>query len=112
MIGSRLLQGACVAVFLGIVLVGLHLTSPLMATWIAGTSTLASSAYVVFTLPHYSTVAHKRLIGGYVVAIIVGHVMHYMMHFSFADNITWEIILGALGAGVALIIMVRFDVEH
>lgn len=81
-----------------------------------GTTSIGSSAFLAF-VAHDSPMAHNsRLLGGYVIAVVVGGIMHYIAyHFagilplSFVNSLWF---FAALATGIAMMIMTLVELPH
>ena len=78
---------------------------------------LGASAFIVFTTPTQYSSDPRRLIGGYIVGLIVGFVFYLISQsqiknlFSFSETATL-VIFGAIAIGVAIFIMAVTNTEH
>ena len=78
---------------------------------------LGASAFIVFTMPNQYSSDPRRLIGGYIVGLIVGFVF-YLISQSQIKNIlavsetTVLVIFGAIAIGFAIFIMALTNTEH
>ena len=78
---------------------------------------LGASAFIVFTMPTQYSSDPRRLIGGYIVGLIVGFVFYLISQsqiknlFSFSETATL-VIFGAIAIGVAIFIMAVTNTEH
>lgn len=78
---------------------------------------LGASAFIVFTMPNTYSSDPRRLIGGYIVGIIVGILCNYISFIEDLSNlfITQKmalIIFGAIAVGIAIFIMTITNTEH
>ena len=78
---------------------------------------LGASAFVVFAIPNSYSSDPRRLIGGYVVGIIVGIICYYIsiifpISNFFTNTETSLIVFGAVAVGVAIFIMAVTNTEH
>jgi len=78
---------------------------------------LGASAFVVFAIPTSYSSDPRRLIGGYMVGIIVGMICFYISTMFPASNFFTNtemslIIFGAIAVGVAIFIMAITNTEH
>lgn len=80
-------------------------------------ASLASSAFVVFTMPKTYSSHPRRLIGGYIIGLTVG-IIFYIISNSFDSTSLFSneritnIIFGALSVGVAIFLMALTNTEH
>ena len=78
---------------------------------------LGASAAIVFTMPTQYSSDPRRLIGGYIVGLIVGFIF-YIISQSQIKNIlsipetTTLIIFGAIAVGFAIFVMAATNTEH
>ena len=78
---------------------------------------LGASAFIVFTMPTQYSSDPRRLIGGYIVGLIVGFIF-FLLSIStssnqiFENEITLLIIFGAISVGFAVFIMAVTNTEH
>lgn len=116
-----ILQLLTCMIFVWFVLLSLDYVTPLPLLWAVGASSLASSAYTVFAIPHSHVGSPRRIIGGYFIGILVGVLLHalylYLMgdHLSDSDwlrhmHTAW--MAGGITVGVSMILMVLLDMEH
>lgn len=79
-------------------------------------ASIASSAFVVFSMPHKVRSRSRYIIGGYCVGLFVG-LITYSFSLLFAENYPLlqhfrDEIFGALAVGISIFLMVILDVEH
>ncbi len=78
---------------------------------------LGASAFIVFTMPTQYSSDPRRLIGGYIVGLIVGVIFFLLSQsqikstFGFSDTIAL-VIFGAIAIGFAIFIMAVTNTEH
>ena len=78
---------------------------------------LGASAFIVFTMPTQYSSDPRRLIGGYIVGLIVGFVFFLISQseikniLAFSDTATL-VIFGAIAIGFAIFIMAVTNTEH
>lgn len=78
---------------------------------------LGASAFIVFTMPNQYSSDPRRLIGGYIVGLIVGFVFYFISQsqikntFDFSET-TSLVIFGAIAIGFAIFIMALTNTEH
>lgn len=79
-------------------------------------ASIASSAFVVFTMPHKERSRARFLIGGYAVGLIVGLLTYALSLFfiQYVPNYTGfrDEIFGSIAVGLSIFFMVVFDLEH
>lgn len=78
---------------------------------------LGASAFVVFAIPNSYSSDPRRLIGGYVVGIVIGIICFYISAFfptsNFFTNTEMSLIIfGAIAVGLAIFIMAVTNTEH
>lgn len=73
-------------------------------------ASLGASAFITFTVPHKKAAEPRYLIGGYMVGIVCGVLMHYA-NFTGAGMPT-PVIACALAFGLAMFLMIVLRVEH
>lgn len=78
---------------------------------------LGASAFVVFAIPNSYSSDPRRLIGGYLVGIIVGVICYYisvnpLISNFFVNTKTPLIVFGAIAVGIAIFIMAVTNTEH
>ena len=90
--------------------------------WAIGAGALSSSSYIVFVTPKSITAQSRRIIGGYIVGIVAGMVVHIVLvavkqnllldHSPVALNnhLFWA--SAAVTVGIAMILMVIINAEH
>ncbi len=116
-----LVQGGVAVVFMWLVLTGLDKVARSTIIWAAGASSLASSSYIVFCIPR-SVVAHPlKIVGGYVIAIVVGECIRllatWICHFIPGCQAgvpfmhVFEV-AAAISVGISLLLMVLLKSEH
>lgn len=108
-------------VFMAGVLLALGTTDPSVGVWAAGSSSLASSAFIVFAIPKSIAAEPKRIIGGYVIASIVGAALHCLL-LSLYHNVSsngflhlhphvfW--VTAAVAVGVCTLWMILQSYQH
>ena len=71
-------------------------------------SSIASTAFIVFTMPKSITATARRVIGGHAVGLLCGGTMGILSwFFHFSPLLTYS-----LSVGLAIFIMVVTDTEH
>jgi len=78
---------------------------------------LGASAFVVFTMPTQYSSDPRRLIGGYIVGLIVGFVFYIISKSEMVNNLignhtTSLVLFGSLAVGFAIFIMAVTNTEH
>lgn len=81
-----------------------------------GASTLASSILTMFAIPNAPMAAIHRVIGGYVIGILIGLLFHLILITLEKHLITHHIITmdicGALAVGITMLIMAILNLIH
>ncbi|KYK31535.1 MAG: hypothetical protein AYK22_02255 [Thermoplasmatales archaeon SG8-52-3] len=78
---------------------------------------LGASAFIIFTMPTQYSSDPRRLIGGYIVGLIVGFIFFFISQsqikstFGFSET-TALVIFGAIAIGFAIFIMAVTNTEH
>jgi len=113
-------QPAFAVVFLCVVLffMNRYTTSDLL--WAVGAGALASSCFIVFGKPSSSTAKPFKIIGGYVLGILVGVIFHSIaLHFhdlpaGFLGTVHFHTVglIAAICTGVCLLLMSLLRLEH
>jgi CBS domain-containing membrane protein len=86
--------------------------------WAIGASSLASSAYLVFTNPSSPVARYHRIIGGYLVSVLVGllihillsHISQHMQIHTTIPHLFW--ITASIAVGISMLLMVLLGYEH
>jgi hypothetical protein len=115
----------CIAaiVYVTFVLVCLDIVSSNQLLWAVGSSSLASSAYLVFSQPRCSSSNELHLLGGYFIAIVCGLLVRHlavgvMQHWQLPS---WLVIAhdphmfwmsGSIAVGITMVLMLIFHLEH
>ena len=78
---------------------------------------IGASAFVVFAIPNSYSSDPRRLIGGYIVGIVVGFICYLIsINFSTSNFFTNTemslIVFGAIAVGLAIFIMAVTNTEH
>ncbi len=77
---------------------------------------IASTAFIIFVMPHSSASNPRRVVGGHVVGVIVGGVSMLFLTLQTGDPSTQSLIfldgIAAAAVGVSIFIMVVTDTEH
>jgi CBS-domain-containing membrane protein len=105
-----LLQAALAAVALAAVLaVESALSSAAVVT------AVASSALIIFTVPHSRMSRPRRVLGGHAVAIVIGLLAAALLHEGLGEPYETNLVTGiaaALAVGVSMLVMAATDTEH
>jgi len=80
-------------------------------------ASLGATAFIVFTMPNAYSSHPRRLIGGYVVGVVVGLVCYFIITSSFFNSLPVShtisvAVFGAIAVGIAIFVMVATDTEH
>jgi CBS-domain-containing membrane protein len=78
---------------------------------------LGASAFIVFTMPRQYSSDPRRLLGGYIVGLVIGFIFYIISTEFFGTNVignhtTSLIIFGSLAVGSAIFIMAVTNTEH
>lgn len=78
---------------------------------------LGASAFIVFTMPHMYSSYPRRLIGGYIIGIVVGIIFYFIStsepaKILFLNQNTSLIFFGAIAVGVSILLMTITNTEH
>ncbi len=113
-------QPAIAIIFMLIVLYVLNLmaTSPIL--WAVGSGSLASSCFLIFGQPSSSSSSPRRVVGGYLIGIVVGLLVSVVMskfvvlgsNFLQTQNLYAVGLCAATAVGLSLIVMALLDLEH
>jgi SAM-dependent methyltransferase len=84
-------------------------------TNVAIVTAIASSAFIIFISPHSDLSSPRRVLGGHLIAIVVGLVIGALVHGwanePFEASIVTDI-AAAVGVGVVMLVMAATDTEH
>jgi len=78
---------------------------------------LGASAFIVFTMPTQYSSDPRRLLGGYIIGLVVGYIFYIVSTLDFGTKViinhtTSLIIFGSLAVGFAIFIMALTNTEH
>jgi len=78
---------------------------------------LGASAFIVFTMPRTYSSDPRRLIGGYVVGILVGTLFNQFStleqtRYLFFNETTSLVVFAAIAVGIAIFVMAITNTEH
>lgn len=78
---------------------------------------LGASAFIVFTMPTQYSSDPRRLIGGYIVGLLVGFLFYLISQLQIKDifdfsETTSLVIFGAIAVGFSIFIMALTNTEH
>lgn len=119
------LQVSFAIVYLMLVLLLLDTVVHTKLLWAVGASSLASSAYLVFSLPDNLVSSPKRIIIGYLIAIFCGEAVRwglismlclysdfhaFAMCLVVSPHMYW--LCGAFAVGLSIIVMALLDYQH
>ena len=117
-----ILQLLAAVVYVLFVLITLDVISSSPIMWAVGSSSLASSAYLIFATPASPTAAARRLVGAYAVAIICGIIIRHIASWLMSDSgvmllglthdphMYW--LSGAASVGVSMFFMLLLRLQH
>ena len=77
-------------------------------------ASFGASAFIAFTIPHMQIASPRKLIGGYIIGVMVGCAIHFASGMSdvyFIDK-TLTIVAGGIAVAVAMFLMAITDTEH
>ena len=107
-------------IFMAIVLFFMSLDSTSQILWAVGSGSLASSIFIVFTIPNSISAQPRRVLGGYLIAILVGVLIHFLLgnifnlvsqHFILENTkVFW--VSSAIAIGLVMVLMVILDCQH
>src|SRR3990167_8668388 len=117
------LQTTCAVVFMFFTLFGLDHIGATSLIWAAGASSLASSCFIVFGAPHTESAKPYRIVMGYLIAIVCGHLIRMLADAScggflyfVCDNPIYQFHVIEAAAVIsmcfAFIFMALFRCEH
>ena len=78
---------------------------------------VASTAFIVFVVPDSVAATPRRVIGGHIVALLVGGALSLLLHSAFLgplvdqNRIIFDF-MGALSVGISILLMVVTNTEH
>ena len=113
-------QSLLAVVFMCLVLFSLNEVANSNILWAVGAGALASSSYLVFGKPHAPSAEPVKIIGGYLVAILVGGIIRFFYNqFPFFQANLMGLshfhvigMLAAIAVGLTLVFMVLLKIEH
>jgi CBS-domain-containing membrane protein len=76
---------------------------------------IASSALIIFTMPHSRQSRPRRVLGGHAVAVAIGLVAAAILHDALDEPYRITLFTGlaaSLGVGISMLIMAATDTEH
>lgn len=115
-------QPLVAVIYVGCVLVFLGMSASSDLVWAIGAGALSSSSYIVFVTPKSVTAEPRRIVGGYIVGIMCGLVVHIILmmvrkhwmaqsdHAHLSDHLFWA--SAAITVGLAMILMIIMNAEH
>ncbi|NCX93927.1 MAG: HPP family protein [Gammaproteobacteria bacterium] len=108
--------------YMTVILIGMQFVSGHSSMmWAVGATSLASSAFNVFSMPHTAVSQPWRILTAYSVASFVGVLLHTFMIFLFLILIRHHIffvdphyfwVMASLAVGLSLMLMVLMDAQH
>jgi CBS-domain-containing membrane protein len=80
-------------------------------------ASLGATAFIVFTMPNAYSSHPRRLIGGYLIGVVVGLICYYISTSTIFSSLPIShtisvAIFGAVAVGIAIFAMVATDAEH
>ncbi|MFC1643894.1 HPP family protein [Candidatus Omnitrophota bacterium] len=78
-------------------------------------ASLGASGFIAFTMPHKRISQPRYLIGGYIIGIIVGCLVHYMTDIPISRGFGLKmlyVMAGATAVGLAMFLMSITNTEH
>ena len=78
---------------------------------------VASTAFIIFVIPDSIAARPRRVIGGHVVAVLIGGLLTIILHSSFlnpivaGNRIVFDV-MAALSLGISILLMVVTNTEH
>lgn len=78
---------------------------------------VASTVFIVFIIPNSVAATPRKVIGGHVVAVIVGSLLYAILNIPLIDAVTNDSgyivdVIAALSVGLSIFLMVITDTEH
>lgn len=106
-----------------VVLITLDIISESPVMWAVGSSSLASSAYLIFATPSSHSASAKRLVGAYIIALICGMVVRHLniwllqqhdgvllLGLTHDPHMYW--LSASVSVGISMFLMLLFSLEH
>jgi CBS-domain-containing membrane protein len=84
-------------------------------TSVAVVTAIASSALIIFTVPHSRLSAPRRVLGGHAVAILVGLTATVIVHDALGEPYRVTLLAGtaaSIAVGTSMLFMAATDTEH
>lgn len=110
------LQSGYAVIFLWLVLFSLDQVSAPGLLWAVGASSVASSSFIVFTRPCGQTTEPVRLIGSYLLSILIGigcsHIVFFLHHVVGFPHLRAMELSSALSVGLATFLMAVLHFQH
>jgi len=79
-------------------------------------ASLGATAFIIFALPSTYSSQPKRIIGGYIIGVLVGILCVSLAYALFSEMILYEkfglIIFGSIAVGVSIFLMCATNMEH
>jgi CBS-domain-containing membrane protein len=82
---------------------------------VAIVTAIASSAVIIFTVPHSRQSAPRRVLGGHAVAIVIGLIAASIIHKAAGEPYEATLLTGitaSVAVGVSMLVMAASDTEH
>lgn len=90
------------AIYLGLLIIELQ-ESPIII------ASVGASTFIIFVTPENYSASRRNIIGGHLVCLIIGSLIHLIPHTSYSN---FAIFLYALAVTLSLFIMAITDTEH
>ncbi len=113
-------QTAIAVIFICVVLFFMNHLAESDVLWAVGAGSLSSSCFIVFGKPSSPPAMPYKIVGGYIIGILSGILLHFIAGFfhdfncSFLGTVQYHVVgmMAALAIGLCLIFMSLFRVEH
>lgn len=113
-------QPLAAVLFLTLLLFALNQYAVSKIIWAVGAGSLASSCFLIFAKPSNPSSLSKKIIGGYIIGILVGEIMHYLVLHIFSspmaaigtENFYVYSIFAAISVGISILLMCIFRFDH
>jgi CBS-domain-containing membrane protein len=82
---------------------------------VAIVTAIASSAFVIFTVPHLRQSGPRRVLGGHAVAIVIGLIAAVIVHDALGEPYRTTLTTGigaSFAVGASMLVMAATDTEH
>ena len=101
----------------GFVLISLQFVASNIILGAIGASSLASSIFVAFAMPDSAAAHPKRMVGSYLISIVLGIIFYYIgtyliiLQDIMSISLTYELV-GAFAVTMTMLCMILFSLEH